>query len=69
MGCQRHYFSEPALTQDAMLSTTKIELKLILDAETHLFFKKSMRGGVFYISKRYIKANKKYLKPYDPKQE
>ena len=54
MGCQRHYFSEPALTQDAMLSTTKIELKLILDAETHLFFKKSRRGGVFYISKRFF---------------
>ena len=28
-----------------------------------------MRGGVFYISKRYSKANNKYLKSYDPKQE
>ena len=26
-----------------------------------------MRGGVFFISKRYSKANNKYLKSYDPK--
>ena len=28
-----------------------------------------MRGGVFYISNRYSKANNRYLKSYDPKQE
>ena len=28
-----------------------------------------MRGGVSYISKRCSKANNKYLKSYDPKQE
>ena len=35
----------------------------------HIFFEKGTRGGVFYISIRYSKANKKYLKSYDPKQE
>ena len=35
----------------------------------YLFFQKGMRGGVSYISKRYSKANNKYLKSYDPKQE
>ena len=28
-----------------------------------------MRGGLSYISSRYGKANNKYLKSYDPKQE
>ena len=28
-----------------------------------------MRGGVSYISKRYSKANNKFLKSYDTKQE
>ena len=27
------------------------------------------RGRIFYISKRYSKANNKYLKCFDPKQE
>ena len=47
----------------------KFELELVSDADMYLFFEKGMRGGVSYISKRYSKANKKYLKSYDPKQE
>ena len=35
----------------------------------YIFFGKSTRGGISYISNRYSKANNKYLKSYDPKQE
>ena len=35
----------------------------------HFFFEKGVRVGVSYISDRYGKANNKYLKSYDPKQE
>ena len=57
----KNYVITPALSWDAMLNITKVELELIPDPD--------MTGGVSYISKRYSKANNKYLKSYDPKQE
>ena len=63
------YLSAPALCWDAMLNMTKVELELISDLDMYIFFEKGMRGGVSYISNRYSKANNKYLKSYDPKQE
>ena len=42
--------------------------KLISDVDMHLLFEKGMKG-LNYISKRHSKANNKYLKSYDPKQE
>ena len=48
---------------------TKDDLELILDSDIYLWFEKGMRARVTYISKRYSKANKKYLKCFDPKQE
>ena len=48
---------------------TKVELKLIPDPDMYIFFEKGARGKVSYISNRYSKANNKYLKSYDPKQE
>ena len=32
----------------------------------YLFIEKRLRGGIFYIAKRYSKANNKYMKNYDP---
>ena len=52
-----------------MLNMTKIELELTSDVDLYLFFEKGIRVGVSYISKRYNKANSKYLKSYDTKQE
>ena len=52
-----------------MLKMTKNELGLIPDPDTDIFFEKGTRVGIFYISNRYSKANNKYLKFYDPKQE
>ena len=48
---------------------TKVELKLIPDADLNIFFEKDTRGGVSYISNRYSKAKNKYLKSYDLKQK
>ena len=61
--------SAPALSWDAMLNVTKVELEIISDANMYLFFGKGMRDVVSYISKSRSKASNKYLKSYDPKQE
>ena len=52
-----------------MLNMTKVELELIPDPDMYIFFEKGTRDGVSYISNNYSKANNKYLKSYDPKQE
>ena len=60
-----HYFSSPGLSWDAMLKMTKVELEKISDADIHLFIEKGMRGGISYVSKRYIKANNENCPDYD----
>ena len=67
--CPSHYLSAPALSWDVMLNMAKVELEPIPDPDTYYFSEKGMKGGVSYISKRYSKASKKYLKSYDPQQE
>ena len=52
-----------------MLKVTKIELKLIPDPDKYILFDKSTISEISYISNRCNKANNKYLKSYDPKQE
>ena len=66
--CLSHYLSAPALNLDAMLNMTKVELKIIPDADMYLFFERGMRAGVLYIPKWYSKANNKYLKSYKLKK-
>ena len=52
-----------------MLNMTKVKLELITDPDMYIFFEKGIRGQVSYISNRYSRANNKYLKSYDQKQE
>ena len=48
-----------------MLNMAKVELELISNIGMHLFFEKSMRGGVSYVFERYSKAGNRYLKSFD----
>ena len=45
---------------------TGVKLEKISDIDKYLFIEKGTRGGVSYITKRYAKANKKYMRDYDP---
>ena len=60
-----HYFSSPGLSSDAMFKMIEIELELISVIHMYLFVEKVMEGGISHITKRYSKANNKYIKSYD----
>ena len=47
--CPSYCLSVPALTWDAILNVTKVELELISDSDMFLFVEKSMRGGARYL--------------------
>ena len=64
-----HYLSPPALSWDAMLNMTKVQLELITYPGMYIFFEKGIRGEVSYISNKYSKARNKYLKSNDLKHE
>ena len=67
--CPSHHLGAPGLSLDAMLKMIKFNIKLIPDLDVFIFFEKGKKGRISYIFKRHSKANNKYLKSYDPKQE
>ena len=60
-----HYFSSPGLSWDAILKMTDVKLEKISHIDKYSFIEKGSRGGISYISKRYAKANNKYMSDYD----
>ena len=51
-----------------MLKMTGAKLEKVSDINTYLFLEKRIRGGIFYIAKRYSDVNSKYMENYDPKK-
>ena len=45
-----------------------MKFEKISDKNKYLFIEKGLRGRISYITKRYIKANNKYINDYDPKK-
>ena len=51
-----------------MLKLTASELELLADPEIFRMLKDGLRGGVSSISKRFAKANNKYMSQYSPSE-
>ena len=51
---------------DAALKLTNVKLELLDNEEMYTFVKRSIRGGISQITKRYAKANNKHCKDFDP---
>lgn len=62
------YKTAPALSWDALLKKTGVELELLTDIDMHLFVESGMRGGISQASKRYARANNPRVEGYDPQK-
>ena len=63
------YYTAPGLAWDAALKISGVELELIKDPNMYLMVENGIRGGISTITKRYAKANNKYMNEYDPEKE
>lgn len=63
-----HYYTIPGLSWDAMLKLTDVQLELIADIDMLLFVEKGIRGGLAQCSKRYAKANNRYMENYNDRE-
>ena len=53
-----------------MLKMTQVELELLSDPQMYLMIENGKRGGIAVVSKRYSKANNKYMeKNYNPEEK
>ena len=64
-----HFLTAPGLAWQACLEKTEVELELITDLDMLLMIKEGIRGGMCHAVHRYAKANNKYMKNYDKKEE
>ena len=56
-----HYYTSPGLAWDACLKITDVKLELLSDVDMLLMIEKGIRGGVSMVSKRFARANNKYM--------
>ena len=64
-----HFYSAPGLAWAAALKKTDARLELITDINMYQFIENGIRGGICQVSKRFCKANNKYMDNYNDKKE
>lgn len=61
-----HFYTTPSLTWSAGLKYTNVTLELLTDINMYLMLESGIRGGMVLVSKRFVRANNKYLKSFNP---
>ena len=56
------FLNAPGLSWQAALKNTKVKLDLLIDIDMSLLVDKGIRGRIFYVIHRYIKASSTYMK-------
>ena len=64
-----HYYTSPGLSWDSFFKMTKAKPELLTDYDMYLMIEKGIRGGMSMITKRYSKANNKYMKDFNENEE
>ena len=67
--CMKVFQLDPGLVFDALFKHTRHRQELVTDFNLHMMFEACVRGGYSGISKRFARANNKYMKDYDPEKE
>ncbi|GFQ75434.1 uncharacterized protein TNCT_104741 [Trichonephila clavata] len=60
-----HFYTTPSLTWSAGIKKTNVTSELLTDINMYLMLESGIRGGMCLVSKRYSKANNKYLDNFD----
>jgi hypothetical protein len=65
-----HYFTSPGLSWDSMMKMTDVKIETYTDkqADMSLMIENGNRGGICMITKRFAKANNKYLRGFNEKK-
>ena len=64
-----HFLTTPGLAWQACLEKAEVKLELLSDNDMLLMVEEGIRGGMCHAIHRYSKANNKYIKNYDGKEE
>ena len=64
-----HFLTAPGLARQAYLRKTDAKLELLTDLNMLLMVEEGIRGAMCHAVHRYAKANNKYMKNYDEKEE
>jgi hypothetical protein len=60
-----YYYTVPNYAFDAMLLKTGIVLEQLYDLEMYEMIESGLRGGMCQVSKKYVKANNKYMERFN----